>query len=113
MEIKETKTQFGLDKEGGRNCFTNIAVKWTGGQYLNGRTSRVKMQTGVSNGHGKWKVFSFTSKQCTYIINVYSSLLFTYLTCISFPSDLRSVSNRANILIKATCHDTLGLTISR
>jgi hypothetical protein len=27
MEIKETKTQFGLDKEGGRNCFTNIAVK--------------------------------------------------------------------------------------
>jgi hypothetical protein len=27
MEIKETKTQFGSDKDGRRNCFTNIAVK--------------------------------------------------------------------------------------
>jgi hypothetical protein len=27
MDIKESKIQIGLDKDGGRNCFTNIAVK--------------------------------------------------------------------------------------
>ena len=51
----------------------------------------VKMQTVERNGHGKLKVFSFTSKLCTYINNVYSSPSFTYFTCVSFPSYLRSV----------------------
>jgi len=27
MDIKEMKMQTGLDKDGGRNCFTNIDVK--------------------------------------------------------------------------------------
>jgi len=40
MDIKETKIQIGLDKDGGRNCFKNIAVKRMGGKYLNGWTVR-------------------------------------------------------------------------
>jgi len=40
MDIKETKIQIGLEKDGGRNYFTNTAVKRTGGKYLNGWTIR-------------------------------------------------------------------------